>query len=504
MSGVPDDLAQRYGTALGDFLQVGGEAGLLEAYELGRAALGAGIGVLDLTMIHHERLAALPPAADAALAMARAAEFLVECLSPFEMTLRGYRKANADLLVLNASLERANAATQAANEQLTAEIAERRRAEEALRQSQKLQAVGQLAGGVAHNFNNLLTVILGNLEMAQKQAASDTRLAGKLARVQHAAETAATVTRQLLAFSRQQLLNPQVIEPAQRLRDLASLLTQSLRGDIGIEFDIPADLPTVRVDMTQLELSLLNLCFNARDAMPVGGKLHVAASSRTVRDARLGLSGDYLVIEIADTGTGIAPDILPRVFDPFFTTKDVGAGNGLGLSQVYGFAQQSGGAVDIESSLGVGTTVRLYLPTCAPADAARRAPTAAAVPAPAGATVLVVEDNPDVADLAAALLEECGFSVRLAYRARAALDLLQQGEVVDLVFSDIMMPDGMSGIELAEQVRRQFPTIPVLLATGYSEAVADAAARGLQIITKPYRTQELCDSVGGLLGYRCQ
>ncbi len=497
MSGVPETLAARYRAALAAALAQDGEAVLLEAYEIGRAALVAEVGMLDLTMLHHDTLGAM--GAKAKPDLARAAEFLAECLSPFEMTLRGYRTANVALVDANANLERANQAAKAANERLMTEMSERRRAEAALRQSQKLQAVGQLAGGVAHNFNNLLTVILGNLELAQKQPGLDARLAGKLARVQHAGEAAATVTRQLLAFSRQQLLSPKVIEAAPRLRDLVSLLSQSLRGDIRIELDIPDDLPAISVDATQLELALLNVCFNARDAMPSGGTLRFSASGRSVQDDRLGLSGRYLVIELADTGVGIAPDILPRVFDPFFTTKDVGAGSGLGLSQVYGFAQQCGGAVDIDSTVGVGTTVRLYLPVDGTAGEAVRSPTG---DRRTSVTVLVVEDNPDVAELAVALLEESGFTVRLAHRARAALDLLSKGEPVDLVFSDIMMPDGMSGIELAEQIRNHFPAIPVLLATGYSDAMAAAAARGLPIISKPYRSEQLRESVGDLLGDR--
>jgi len=408
-------------------------------------------------------------------------------------------RMEADILARADELGRLNRELAAMNEKLKAEIAERLRVEEALRQSQKLRAVGQLAGGVAHDFNNLLTVVLGNLDMALREAADMGTPNVKLGNAQRAAERGAKVTKQLLAFSRQQMLKPELIEPSERLRDFVSLLGQSLRGNIVIEADIPDDLWAVEIDPTQLDLALLNLGLNSRDAMPTGGTLRIAAVNQRLDDSRLGINGDYLVVEIADTGIGIQSDLLSKVFEPFFTTKDVGAGSGLGLSQVHGFAHQSGGTVDIESALGRGTVVRLYL---------RASPDAVVVtPAVARkvhqhfktATVLIVEDDADVAQVAAALLEQCGFNVRLAYHAHAALDLLGRGEDIDLVFSDVIMPKGMDGIELAQQVRTRFPRIPVLLATGYSDAAIDAASKGLQILTKPYRTEELCQSVGGLL-----
>jgi signal transduction histidine kinase/CheY-like chemotaxis protein len=504
---LPPDFAQQYAAALAGHLGDLGELALHQAYELGRRALSDGLGVLDIAMLHHEALdaaAAQGIAPGDPAAMAKAAAFLAECLSPFEMTLRGYQETNLRLTALNATLAEANAAAAAANQQLRAEIAERERVEEAFRQAQKLQAVGKLAGGVAHDFNNLLTVLLGNLEFALQHAAADPVLSGILTKVQRAAERGATVTSQLLAFSRQQLLHPEIIEAPERLNNLAALLGGSLRGNITIETDIPVELWAVKVDPAQLELALINLGLNARDAMPAGGVVLITAANRSVRDERLDLDGDYLVIAFSDTGSGIAADVLPRVFEPYFTTKDVGEGSGLGLSQVHGFAHQSGGAIAIESELGKGTTVTLYLPAAhrprvvaasAPAEPAARASGRPAI-------VLVVEDDIDVAAVAAELLRQWGFDVRLAYRAHAALDLLRKGERVDLIFTDVVMPDGMSGIELAEEVRRRFPDIPVLLATGYTAAALSAASSGLPIIAKPYRHDELRQRVDALLSAR--
>jgi signal transduction histidine kinase/ActR/RegA family two-component response regulator len=473
---------ERYAAALLSHVTAGEEAVLHEAYELGREALKQGTGVLDLTMLHHRALAKVSTRLSSKAAHARmeqAAEFLAECLSPFEMTLRGYRDAN---------------------ERLIAEMAERQRAEEALRQAQRLQVVGQLAGGVAHDFNNLLTVVLGNLDVAFTAVSADEGMRKILGRAIAAAERGAKVTRQLLAFSRKQLLHPEVIEPSERLREAISMLERSLGDNIEIKADIRTDLWAVEIDPAQLELALLNLGLNARDAMTGGGVLRVSAFNQTVDDARLGITGDYVVIEIADTGAGIPAEVLPKVFEPYFTTKDVGAGSGLGLSQVHGFAHQSGGVVDIESTLGVGTTVRLFL------RASHAVKTAAVerlqTSARQTATILLVEDEASVAELAASVLQSAGFEVKLADRAQIALDLLSEGTNVDLILSDIKMPEGISGIELAETIKSRFPHIPVLLTTGYADAAANAAAKGLKIIAKPYRKDELGRSVAAFLGMK--
>ncbi len=494
-------MAADYTSALEGHLLRASEASLHQAYELGRQSLNDGLSLVDVALLHHDALAHLmSDIDDDANALERAAQFFAECLSPFEMSLRGYSEVNARLVESNLALAQANVETQAAHVALIAETAERERMVVELQQAQKLKAIGEIAGGVAHNFNNLLTVIIGNLDLARRRLKGVEHVEGFITAAYEGAERGAKVTRQLLAFSRQEMLSPQVLAPSPRLVDIASMISASLRGDIAVRCSPPDGLWTVNIDPSQLELALLNLAFNARDAMPDGGVLRLNAANRTLRDGRLGLNGEYLVIEVSDDGEGISPENLDRVFDPFFTTKGAASGTGLGLSQVYGFAHQSRGAVDIVSVLGEGTTVRLYLP----ADRRTAAnDTEAAQPTRRhdveGGTVLVVEDDDAVADLAVGLLEGCGYLVKRADSARSALRLLRNGEHVDLLFSDIMMPGGMNGIQLAQEVRRGFPDISILLTTGYSDAIVDADARGMKILAKPYGDVELRRDVHSLL-----
>ena len=379
------------------------------------------------------------------------------------------------------------------------DVTERRRIEEVLQQTQRLQAVGTIAGGVAHNFNNLLTIVLGNLDLASRPRSDIERVRPYLATATAAAERGANLTWQLLAFARQQPLRPEPIEPSGQLRNLSMLIDESFPANITIETDIPSDLWVVEIDPSELQLALLNLGSNARDAMPSGGVLRISARNQAVKDDRLGLSGRYVAIEIADNGLGIPPEVLPRVFEPFLTTKEVGAGAGLGLSQVHGFVHQSGGAVDIESEPGKGTTVQMYLP-------AARAPTAAASPGPEGVyratgVVLVVEDEPDLANLVGELFGQWQLESKVVHRASTALTLLREGEKVDLVFADIMMP-GMNGLELAEIMKKEFPGVPILLTSGYSDVAGDAITKGFQIIRKPYRMEELAIWLRKLLDIR--
>lgn len=502
MSGRPFGFDLLYASALEAHLVQSGEPALHQAYELGRQALAEGLGVLDLTLLHHDVLARLLLDAgefsdEARLALA--AEFLAECLSPFEMTLRGYREANARLGEANAELRKAHEAREATHVRLLTEIEERRKAEAALLNAQKLQAVGLLAGGVAHHFNNLLTVVLGNIELARRHAEGDPRLASWLHSARRGAERGADITRQLLSFSRQQMLQPRPVDLGAWLADLKPLLASALRGDIDVEAAAAAPAPQVMVDPGQLELAILNLALNARDAMPDGGVLRIAAWQDPGVGAAPTLSGEFVTIEVSDTGQGVPPEVLPRVFEPFFTTKNGGPGSGLGLSQVHGFAHQSGGAVEMESQPGRGTIVRLYLPAV-PADVQPvRAPAPTLQPATRHGSLLVVEDDVELARLAAELLESFGYGVKVAYRAKSALDLLRRGEPVDLLFSDVVLPGGMNGFELARAVRRERPALPVLLTSGYSDAFEAMQGEGLAFIVKPYRSEDLRLRIGDLL-----
>jgi signal transduction histidine kinase/CheY-like chemotaxis protein len=501
MSELPLGFERLYASALESHLAGSGEHPLHQAYELGRRALGLGLGMLKLVQLHHDALARLTlenQAEDEGVVLGLAAEFLAECLSPFEMTLRGYQEANANLLKANAELVHANAAVAAAHERLKTEVAERRRMEEALVHAQKLQAIGLLAGGVAHHFNNLLTVVLGNLELARRRS-TDPEVDRLLLAARHGGERGAEVTRQLLSFSRQQVLQPQAVDPARWLAAFAPLLTNTLRGDIVVETEVRGEPWPILVDPGQLELAVLNLAVNARDAMPTAGVLRLAIENQRVDDSRLGLRGDYVVLSVADTGEGMAPDILPRVFEPFFSTKQTGPGTGLGLSQVHGFVHQSGGAVDIESRVGEGTTIRLYLPAGGEPAAERRTDAAAEPDDQGAGRVLVVEDDAEVADVAVELLQSSGYSVKLAHHAEGALDLMAKGEPVDLVFSDIVMPGAMNGVTFAEEVHSRFPKVRVLLTTGFSDALAEARAKGFALIAKPYRGRDLRQRIGELL-----
>ena len=366
--------------------------------------------------------------------------------------------------------------------------AERRElAEDALRQAQRLEAIGQLTGGVAHDFNNLLMIVSGTVQRLRRHVSGDneTHLLDIIA---NATQRGESLTRQLLAFSRRQMLQPSVIDLAERLPEIKDMLSRSLRGDIDIRLGVPRRPCAVKVDPSEFELALLNLAVNARDAMPSGGTLTISAKPVMMRgkDSEEGLSGEFVAVRVADTGAGIPPDVLPRVFEPFFTTKEVGKGTGLGLSQVYGFARQSGGAASIATAARRGTAVTLFLPRTWEAPAQPRPETAAAAAPPPAGTVLVVEDNAEVAEVGQAYFEQLGYHVRHAASAQAGLDLIEREDRIDLMFSDILMPGGMNGLQLADAVRRRYPDIIVLLTTGYSSSAQDAVRRGFAVLPKPY------------------
>jgi two-component system NtrC family sensor kinase len=381
-----------------------------------------------------------------------------------------------------------------------AEVVRREVAEAALKQAQRLEAVGQLTGGVAHDFNNLLMVVNGNVDRLRRYPVADERQRRALDAIEAAAKRGASLTRQLLSFSRRQTHEPVAIDLSQRLPQVQDMLRSSLRGDIAVELSVAEDLWPIKVDPSELELAILNVAVNARDAMPGGGRLAVAARNVPCDDAALtGQAGEFVALSMTDTGAGIPPDVVARVFEPFFTTKEVGKGTGLGLSQVYGFAQQSGGTATIASEPGRGTTVTLYLPRTHEAVAAAdepRPPEAAPRRERRG-RILLVEDNADVAEIARGRLEEFGYEVAHAPDAGTARTMLRQADAgIDLVFSDIVMPGGWNGLDLARAVHREYGAqVPVLLATGYSDVAQSAADEGFPILRKPYGEAELREAV---------
>ncbi len=382
------------------------------------------------------------------------------------------------------------------------DVTERNLLEARLRQAQKLEAVGQLTGGVAHDFNNLLQVVLSGLTLMER-ITDPARRAQLADNVRRAAQRGGDLTKRLLTVARRQSLRPERIELDAWMRDGAgALLRQALRGDIRAELRFPPDLPAVEADPAELELALLNLAVNARDAMPNGGTLTVSAEALqcyAITDAD-GLDGAFVRLSVGDTGTGMSEETQARVFEPFFTTKGVGQGTGLGLAQVYGFARQSGGGVRLHSAPGQGTTVCLLLPV------SRRAAPEQTVEAPAigsfpmrRAAVLVCEDDDDVAALVVDMLAQLGHAPTRVTTAGAALGALADGRAVDLLFTDVLMPGGMDGLALAREAARRRPGLPVLLTTGYTGGGAAAVPLGLPLLRKPYRIDDLAQAVGRAL-----
>jgi signal transduction histidine kinase/CheY-like chemotaxis protein len=381
-----------------------------------------------------------------------------------------------------------------ANRRLRAEIAEREQAEAALRQAQKMEAIGQLTGGVAHDFNNLLTAVLGNLELAALQATSEA-LRRLLGNAERAARRGAKLTEQLLAFSRKQRLNLEPTDLNALVSSIGDLLFRTIGGAVRIETVLEKDLWPAMVDASQLELVILNLAINGRDAMPEGGRLTVTTANIGAGDPRRPAElapGDYVAVSVSDTGTGMTTEVLAKAFEPFYTTKDVGRGTGLGLSQTYGVARQSGGTVRVDTKLGRGTTVTVYLPRATAGAAATPIEAAAG---PQGlrrdGVVLVVDDDPDVRELTVALLESLGYAVTAAESGRAALEILERGARVDLMLIDYAMPE-FNGVETVRLVRAQRPELPILLMTGYADTGALEGEAGRDgILKKPFTLAEL-------------
>ncbi|HYD11289.1 MAG TPA: ATP-binding protein [Allosphingosinicella sp.] len=369
---------------------------------------------------------------------------------------------------------------------ITRDITERRAAQEQLEQAraelfqaQKLQALGELTGGIAHDFNNLMTVIRGSAELLRNAGLSETKRKRYLDAIIETSDRATTLTSHLLAFGRRQPLKPEIVDLNLRLDAFVDMVSRTIGSQIEIALDPSPHLWPVEVDATQLETALLNAAINARDAMPGGGRLTIAARNVPGDDG----AADMVCVSLADTGEGMSEEVLQRVFDPFFTTKPVGKGTGLGLSQIHGFAAQSGGRAEIQSRVGEGTTLRLFLPRAAGAVAEARL-CQTGLEKGGGARVLLVEDNDQVREFAESLLADLDYRVLSAPSADAALVALAEHDV-DLLFTDVMMP-GMSGMELAERARNLRPDLPVLLASGYSEEMAGGTARAFETLAKPY------------------
>jgi PAS domain S-box-containing protein len=381
---------------------------------------------------------------------------------------------------------------------ITRDVTERRdaqvsleRAQEQLAQSQKMEALGQLTGSIAHDFNNLLMIVSGHAQLLRRRI-SDPKHIRAIDAMNAAANRGESLTRQLLAFSRRQPINPVVTDLKERIDAVHEMLVGSLRGNIQLECDIAPDVWPVEVDIAELELALVNIAVNARDAMPVGGVITLSARNLNLQksDGVDQLEGDFVALAMTDTGIGIAPEVLSRVFEPFFTTKALGKGTGLGLSQVYGFSHQSGGTVVATSTVGRGTAITIYLPRQHATPV--KAPEAPSVELSAAheGTILMVEDNPEVAEVTASLLEQLGYRVMRADNAMDALSVLQRGQKIMLVFSDIVMPGNMNGVALAQEVGNRYPRLPVLLTSGYSDVVQTAASQ-FRILRKPFQLNAL-------------
>lgn len=393
-------------------------------------------------------------------------------------------------------------------ERVQARQAELERAQESLRQSQKLEAVGQLTGGVAHDFNNLLTVIRGSIDLLRRPGLAEDRRGRYMDAISDTVDRAAKLTGQLLAFARRQALQPKTFDACRNVSAVGDMIGTLSGARVKVTLALPDTPFYIAADPSQFDTALVNMAVNARDAMDGEGELTIA-----VREARgipalrshPPVDGDFVAISLTDTGSGIASDKIDQIFEPFFTTKGVGHGTGLGLSQVFGFAKQSGGEVQVESELGEGSTFTLYLPRVAEEATASPAPAAEVPQQPVsgqGACVLVVEDNEDVGNFAAQTLAELGYDTVLAPNAAEALAILAaDAERFDIVFSDVVMP-GISGVELGHEIRRLHADLPVLLTSGYSHVLAETGSHGFELLQKPYSMDQLSGMLRKAAGWR--
>jgi signal transduction histidine kinase len=462
--------------------------------------------------------AAITTAHDRALSLVGGADaFLIEPIEPEELiatakALLRMRAAEHALRSLNETLEQTVAQRTKdltdAYLRLELETGQRRKTEEVLWHTQKLDAVGQLTGGIAHDFNNLLAVIVASLEMIQTAFNNSGELPrGRILRLLKTAETATTrgakLTKQLLTFARRSTLRPEILTLDEAIVACEPFLRRALGEAISLRMTFEPGLWRSRIDPVQFEAALLNLVVNARDAMPGGGELHIVGGNVTIDALGAGKTGDlsvgdYVCLRISDTGTGMDPDVARRAFEPFFTTKEVGKGTGLGLSQVYGFVKQSEGHITIDSEQGHGTSFLIYLPRCEAAAAAISEKSADSTElAPTGTeTVLVVEDNPDVRELATATISALGYRVLEASNGPAALDILEREDSIDLLFSDVVLPDGMNGFELVHKARALRNGLRALMTSGYANIQHAGTVRpDVPLLLKPYRRDELAERI---------
>ena len=385
-------------------------------------------------------------------------------------------------------------------EQRTADLIQavtaREKAQEQLRQAQKMETMGQLTGGVAHDFNNLLMAVMGNLDLLRKRMPDDPRLHRLVDGAIQGAERGASLTQRLLAFARQQDLRAVSVDLRTLIEGMADLLARSLGPRVELRLDIPTGLPPARIDANQLELAILNLAINARDAMPDGGRIDIGVAEYQAKGDAALVPGQYLKLSVADTGSGMSPEVLKRAIEPFFSTKQVGKGTGLGLSMVHGLAVQLGGTLQLKSTLGKGTRATLVLPvaTVAP-ETASSSPVAEKIKRKA--VILFVDDDPLIAMSTTEMLEDLGHRVIGANSGQDALDILKSELPLDLMMTDHMMP-GMTGLELAAASREVRPSLPVLLATGYAE-LPEGTQLDLPRLAKPYHQDQLRDQLDRLL-----
>jgi len=417
--------------------------------------------------------------------------------------LENLREGELRLQQMNEQLERRVreriAQLQHAHDELLATIAERERTAEQLRHLQKLESIGQLTGGVAHDFNNLLMAVLGNLELLRKRVPPNPSIDRLIDGAVQGAQRGAALTQRLLAFARRQALEPRPVDMAELVHGMHDLLHRSIGPTVHMELDLPPDLPPAQADANQIELALLNLAVNARDAMPAGGTLTVALDCSTTGDAQDLAAGRYIRLLVTDTGDGLDGATLKRAIEPFFSTKEVGKGTGLGLSMIHGLALQLKGALRLFSEPGRGTRAELWLPV-ADGRAAQTSsePVVADHPARRRSVLLFVVDDFLISLSTASLLEDLGHTVIKASSGAAALDVLHDGKTVDLLITDYAMP-GMTGLQLAEEARRLRPDLPILLATGYAD-LPDHSNLELPRLSKPYQQRQLAEQIASLLG----